>query len=371
MTVASQPPSLRVATADDLVDWDDVAVRAPGGHVLQSQAWASFRESLGRRAWRGVFGDGGRVLAMIRPWPAVGGGSAYAARGPVPGPDTAARLSTLASALGRDGVDVLAADPEVPEADAAYRERLLAAGFHAIDELQPSRHRMAVPLGATVDEAAAFSGLSKATRQRVRAAERDGLVIVRHERTADRDGPGEGFVAPGEPITAALTRFEGLLRATAERRGFVVGPHDLAWWRRAFDDGWLIHLEARDGSVDGDPVAALALFRHGGRISTAHSADRPDSRRAHPGALHLLRWRALQLAVRCGASEFDLGGVDVAGARHEPQAGEPMYGLYEHKRSFGAVWIAQAGAFERVERPWRYALGRAAARATRVAGGAS
>jgi hypothetical protein len=32
---------------------------------------------------------------------------------------------------------------------------------------------------------------------------------------------------------------------------------------------------------------------------------------------------------------MDLGGVDVAGARTEPQEGDPLYGLYQHKQSFG------------------------------------
>jgi lipid II:glycine glycyltransferase (peptidoglycan interpeptide bridge formation enzyme) len=62
---------------------------------------------------------------------------------------------------------------------------------------------------------------------------------------------------------------------------------------------------------------------------------------------------------------MDLGGVDVAGARHEPKEGEPMYGLYQHKRSFGAEWIELPGAHERVIRPLRYTLGRVMARVAR------
>ena len=62
---------------------------------------------------------------------------------------------------------------------------------------------------------------------------------------------------------------------------------------------------------------------------------------------------------------MDLGGVDVAGARHEPKPGEPMYGLYQHKRSFGAEWVELPGAHERVIRPARYFLGRIAARLVR------
>ena len=65
---------------------------------------------------------------------------------------------------------------------------------------------------------------------------------------------------------------------------------------------------------------------------------------------------------------MDLGGADVAGARRRPNPGEPMYGLYEHKASFGARWIDLSGAHERVLRPGRYAVGRVVARLGRMAG---
>ena len=97
-------------------------------------------------------------------------------------------------------------------------------------------------------------------------------------------------------------------------------------------------------------LAGLVLYRHGGRLSTVHSGDHEASRSSHPGALHLLRWRAIQLAIRERCDEMDLGGVDVAGARREPVEGEPMYGLYQHKRSFGGRWVELAGAHERVDR---------------------
>jgi hypothetical protein len=43
---------------------------------------------------------------------------------------------------------------------------------------------------------------------------------------------------------------------------------------------------------------------------------------------------------------IDLGGVDVRGARHKPEKGEPTYGLWEHKASFGAEWVESAPAHE-------------------------
>ena len=82
--------------------------------------------------------------------------------------------------------------------------------------------------------------------------------------------------------------------------------------------------------------------------------------------MHLLRWRAIQLAMREGRTEMDLGGVDIGPYHREPVDGEPMFGLYEHKRSFGAQWVEMTGAHERVIRPWRYLAGRAAARAARL-----
>ena len=44
--------------------------------------------------------------------------------------------------------------------------------------------------------------------------------------------------------------------------------------------------------------------------------------------MHLLRWRAIQLAIREGCDEMDLGGVDVGPDHREPGEGDPMAGLY-------------------------------------------
>ena len=137
----------------------------------------------------------------------------------------------------------------------------------------------------------------------------------------------------------------------------------MPWWIAALRAGHLVYLEARHETATGAVLAGLVLYRHGGRLSTVHSGDHDATRTTHPGALHLLRWRAIQLAVREGADEMDLGGVDVAGARREPVDGEPMYGLYQHKRSFGGQWIELTGAHERVADARGYAMGRAAMRA--------
>ena len=65
---------------------------------------------------------------------------------------------------------------------------------------------------------------------------------------------------------------------------------------------------------------------------------------------------------------MDLGGVDVAGARGEPQEGDPLYGLYQHKRSFGGRWLALTGAHERVYDARGYRAGRLTGRLGRMVG---
>jgi lipid II:glycine glycyltransferase (peptidoglycan interpeptide bridge formation enzyme) len=361
----------------ELDGWDAAAVDSRGGHVLQSRAWAEHRAE---RGWRPRFLEaGGRpALVLQRGWPLIGGGSAYAARGPVAdgepwtgdgsGGPVGEALAAIAAHLAGDGVDVLAADPEVAAGDDGYRAALAGAGFRAIPEIQPSRHRMALRM-AGADGDAVFDGIAKATRQRIRRAERDLTRVLRWD-VAGSAAPGTEPAGGEEPAADALARFYTMLRATGDRRGFdFAGPEEfVAWWRRALDASHLVYLEARSGA-DGELLGGLVCYRHGRRLSTAHSADVAETRRSHPGTMHLLRWRAIQLALAEGRDEMDLGGVDVAGARRPPAPGEPTYGLYEHKRSFGAAWVELAGAQERVARPGRYAAGRVASRLARSVGG--
>ena len=362
--------SIRVATADELDDWDERTVDVPGGHVYQSRAWGEHRAAAGWEADHLVFEDGYRALALRRPIPVVGGWSAYIPRGPIgagePAEQTADRLATIVADLAEREVAVVASDAEIPAAT-GYGERLTAIGFAPIEEIQPSRHRVSLALQGRTEEEV-FAGVSKSTRQRVRKAETEVEHVVRHDGRLGPEGAGEGFDRPQEPLEVALDRFYDLLLETGERKHFTFGPRDayVAWWRAALRAGHLVYLEA--WGIRGTPIAGLILYRHGERLSTVHSGDHAEDREATPGALHLLRWRAIQLAVREGRAEMDLGGVDVAGMRREPREGEPMWGLYQHKRSFGAEWLELTGAHERVLDPNRYRLGRVASRAKRLLG---
>lgn len=363
--------TLRHATPDELAHWDERTVDAPGGHVYQSRAWAAHRVRAGWEADHLVFADDGyAALALRRPFPVVVGSTAYLPRGPIAENEDAAttadRLGAIVEHLRLATAAVVASDAEIPAAS-GYGERLAAIGFHPIEEIQPSRHRVSLRLAGR-DPDDVFGGIAKSTRQRIRKAEKEGITVVRHDVRLVQGDVGDGFARPKEPTEIALDRFYDLLLETGERLQFTFGPRAsfLAWWQAAFRAGHLILLEAR--TAEDEVQAGLVLYRHGERLSTVHSGDHAGARRDHPGALHLLRWRAIELAIREGRREMDLGGVDVAGARREPREGEPMYGLYQHKRSFGGEWLELTGAHERIIDAGLYRIGRVAAKVARLLG---
>jgi lipid II:glycine glycyltransferase (peptidoglycan interpeptide bridge formation enzyme) len=349
-------------------------VEGPGGHVYQSRAWATERAKLGWRPLYVMLDGEHAALVLLRPFPIIGGSSAYVPRGPIvdtwepsdDGQAAARRVTTLADWLGSRGVAVIATDAEIV-ASTGYGERIRRIGFRPIPEIQPSRHRLSLvlPAGATDDDIRA--GFGKSTRQRINGAERSDLLVARYDAAGWPDDEGL-FVAPARPLDEALQGFYSMLESTGGRRGFRFGPRSafVPWWRLAHDRGLLVYLEMIE--PNGVAVGGLILYRHGRRLTTVHSADRTGARSDHPGLMHMLRWRAIQLARREACVEMDLGGVDVAPYHRQPVDGDPMFGLYEHKRSFGAEWVEMTGAHERVMSGWRYAAGRATARLARLAG---
>jgi len=371
LTAPSRP---REATEQELADWDHRAVRSPGGHVYQSTVWAAQRTRLGWQPRFVMLDDEHPALVLLRSFPIVGGSSAYVPRGPIVdggdvrdgGQVAADRVNALANWLVEAGVAVVATDAEVPASDVAYGTRLRRLGFHPIAEIQPSRHRVSVSLAEGTDDEAVRATFTKSTRQRIAGAERDGVVIERY----DTGGAvaHDLFERPSGTPRDAFEAFATLLEGTGERRGFRFGPRDvfIDWWLAALEAGMLVYLDGRDANDRSRSLGGLILYRHGTRLSTVHSADPPGVRETHPGVMHLLRWRAIQLAIREGCDEMDLGGVDTGPDHAEPGEGHPMAGLYEHKRSFGARWLAMTGAHERVMRPSRYTIGRVAARLDRA-----
>ena len=270
---------VREATAGELDDWDDLTVRSPNGSVQQSRAWAAYRSDFGWRPRFLVTDDGGRVLALARPWPLIRSDGVYISRGPLPETDphlTLARLDAVTAWLTERGVSVVSSDAEVPAAT-GYPSLLEAAGFHPIEEIQPSRHKLVVDLTGIRDPADLLTGFSATTRNMIRAAQRSDLAIVRL-----------GFGLPAPSVDAVdggtgstevlLTELDALyvhMRANADRRGFGLASKArfTDWTRRALEAGQLAYIGAHEPG--GELVAGATFYRHGRRWTYSNAADDP------------------------------------------------------------------------------------------------
>jgi lipid II:glycine glycyltransferase (peptidoglycan interpeptide bridge formation enzyme) len=360
---------VREAQPSQLLDWDDLAVRSGQGNVHQSRAWAAYRAAFGWQPRFLVADDGAPILGLSRALPLVGSDGVYLSRGPLPDTDparTVARLQAVTAWFADRGSAVVASDAEVP-AESGYPALLADAGFHQIEEIQPSRHRLAVDLSDVSDAAALLASFSATTRNLIRAAERTDLRLVRF-------GPvDDAATAAAEPardadLRAELSALYALMHATADRRGFGLASSErfLDWSQRAFAAGHLAYVGGHDPT--GQLVAGATFYRHGRRWTYANAADDPRFRKAYPGAVRQVVWDAMQAALAEGRAEMDLGGVDVRGARRRPEAGEPAHGMLAFKESFGARWIELSGAHERVLRPALYSLGRVTGRLAALVG---
>jgi lipid II:glycine glycyltransferase (peptidoglycan interpeptide bridge formation enzyme) len=351
-------------------------VASPRGHVYQSRAWAEYRAAQGSQTWHLAFDDGFRLLILGRPRSIVGDGSAYASRGPIPevSPERSAqRAAAAAELLANEGQAALTVDGETP-AESGLGPLLAAAGFEPTEELQPSRHSMDVRLGPddlpNSDEKTIFASFGATTRNLIRQADRHGLRVKRvdagggraeAEAAATLDEEFDPIdVDDAATVDEMLRAFYGMLDEPAKRLGFALASEDrfLDWSRRGIAAGQTVYLQA-EHPLDG-PVAGATFYRHGHRLTYSVAGERADLRRKYPGALRLLVWRGIQIALDERRTSVDLGGVDTEGAREKPDKGDPTYGVYELKESFGARWVELTGAHRRTMDGTRFGVGRVA-----------
>lgn len=321
--------------------WDGRVVAARGGHVMQSSVWAEHRRAQGVTPRFVTFADGHGALLTLRRSPLGGGLSAACRRGPPPGDDDpgrfAARCVELARLAHSLGARDLFLDP-VHDADAELEAALAAAGFVVTEELEPSIHVMRLDLPAGGSPEALRSGFSRSTRQRIGSAERAGVTVSRDDGAEHLEEFGELLLERAAVLGIPLSEGGAYLRA----------------WRAEMAACIARLLVAHH---DGELVGGLLLYVQGSIHATAYSADRASHRRDLPGIMHLLRWIAIREAMAESLPAIELGGVDLPGHREPPSPGDPTWGLYEHKASFGARWVARTPAHRIVLRPWleRYA----------------
>lgn len=345
-------------------DWDELAVRSPGGHAFQSHAWGEQKARAGwqiRRLAIRVAGSSGEWLGVVSlqerrigPWSVL-----YAPRGPIllgnAEATAPAVLRAIADLAHRHRALALTVDP-LWVADGPLASALARAGFRpSPSPIQVSRTAMLVPLMA--DEPDQHRLLRKSTANLINRARRAGVTVEQVFA-----GSAAETSSATDPLDAALGRMWELLVATARREGLVLRAraYQIAQWRSLVVAG---HAWCWFAGLDGRRDVGAVVLRCGDRLHLYQAGSADEARLGETNANHLLQWSILRWAAEAGFRAYDLGGVDTPRAPGVPDGpGHPLWNLYLFKRGFGAQPVLYVEAHEVSSRPWLGALWRLARR---------
>jgi peptidoglycan pentaglycine glycine transferase (the first glycine) len=312
-------------------DWDAFVEAVVGGHHLQSSHWARVKAAHGWRPLRLRLRRDGEIVggAQLLVRPLRFGAIGYCPRGPLLREDDPAPvgdlLATLAGIARRERILYVKVQPPVGRAD--VEPVLRENGFVASDMQAAPMATVRIDLNLPAEEI--LAGMRSATRQKIRKAERKGIVV----REAG---------APG------LQSFDRLLAATGRRQGFSPYPVDYyGEILRQFGDGRkaTLLLAEHDGQTLAGAVMVgygdTAVYKMGG-WSGEQAGLRPNE---------LLHWQAIKWAKEHGYAYYDLDGINPSAAR-AVLAGEPLPesalgGPTFFKLGFGGEVAIYPGTYDR------------------------
>ena len=344
--------NLILNTIDERRDWNSIVQAMPNPHLLQSWEWGEFKTRQGWKANRLVWTStsGNQVAATqilerrIGPLFSI----LYAPRGPLLNwDDPSLRIAVLrqlkqyavsskaiflkidpgviieTNALSQPANDQLKED-EIPQA-------LRDSGFEFSPEQIQFRNTMIVDLTKTEDEL--LAAMKQKSRYNIRLAGRKGVSA--HLGTDDD--------------------FNLLYRMYAET---ALRDHFAIRNQAYYKDVWgSFHYEGiahpMIAVVEGEPVAALILYRFGNTAWYLYGMSRDVHREKMPN--HLLQWEAMRWAKAVGCTTYDFWGAPDTQA-----ADDPMAGVARFKSGFGARLIQTPGAWDAIIRPtysWVYHFG--------------
>jgi lipid II:glycine glycyltransferase (peptidoglycan interpeptide bridge formation enzyme) len=319
-------PTLREVA--DPRQWDDVLLRLPNPHVLQTWEWGAFKERQGWRAihylWEMEGTPCAAALALLRRPVRLPLGVMYVPKGPLlPWDDDSLLQNVLAdleTAARRAGAVFLKIDPDVeentPEGE-TVTAILRARGWRPSGEQVQFRNTLLLELTLSPDDL--LARMKPKWRYNIRLAGRKGVTV--------RPGTVED-----------LPLLYRMYRETSVRDRFVIRPEEY------YRDAWGSFINAGlaqplIAEVGNEPVAMVILFRFGQRVWYMYGASRSMYREYMPN--HLLQWEAIRWAQAQGCTVYDLWG-----APERPDESDPMWGVYRFKAGFGARPVRYIGAWD-------------------------
>ena len=284
--------SVTFSTNDHTIDdeWDDFVKRYRGGHHLQSSFWAQVKR---RQRWRAVRvratkGNDivGGAQMLYRPL-GFAGAIGFVSKGPI----VAMKHQDAASGLIDYMLDrahrlrIKQIYMEPPLGMSWLEPKLKESGFAVTPFRLSAQTTTVVDLAQDAD--ALLASMRQTTRRNVRIAIKKGVQV-----------------RPGGEADIAL--FAGLMRKTAERKGFVGDEEPLlrAMWS-ILEPGGHVHLLITE--IDGEAVSAAWLIPFGdtvvfkrGAWSGRHGDRRPNE---------FMHWSAMLWAQQNRYRYYDFDGV--------------------------------------------------------------
>ncbi len=341
-----------VVLSPTVEEWNALVASLPGSHFLQTAQWAQVKRRTGWQplycAWRDESGLTAAAALVLQRALTFGSLSIplrviYVPKGPLLdwGDHSLAQrvLDDLQSLARQQGAIFLKIDPDVclgcglpGEPDAredpsgrALQERLSLAGWVYSSEQVQFRNTILVDLTQAEEEL--LRRMKQKARYNVRLAERKGVTV-----------------RPGTP-----TDFSLLYRMYAEtslRDGFVI--RDESYYQSVWDTFMQAGMaEPLIAEVEGQPVAAVVIFRFAGKATYLYGMSRLEQREKMPN--HLLQWEAMRRAKQAGCQVYDLWG-----APEVFDETDPLWGVYRFKEGLGGQIVRTLGAWDYPVWPWLY-----------------
>ncbi len=313
-------------------EWNDFLRQYPEAHALQTAAWGELKSDFGWDAVRLRADDVGAQI-LFRRLP-LGFTLAYIPKGPI-GAGWEKLWPQVDQLCRKRKAIFLKVEPDLwtGEADALGVENPPPGFRLSPHDVQPPR-TLLVDLLPSEEEI--LARMKQKTRYNIRLGIKKGVVVH-----------------PNDDVDA----FFHLMGLTGERAEF--GVHSLEYYRRAYE---LFHpqglCEILQAEYQGEPLAALMVFTRGQRAWYLYGASSNRHRNLMP--TYLLQWEAMRWAKGRGCAEYDLWGVPDADAdeleANFMQRSDGLWGVYRFKRGFGGELRRSVGPWDRVYRPWFYAL---------------
>jgi lipid II:glycine glycyltransferase (peptidoglycan interpeptide bridge formation enzyme) len=313
----------------DLSPWHEFIHQHPDAHLLQSGYWGELKASFGWIPYRLLYASGG-MQVLVRNFP-LGFRMAYIPKGPV-GEIDQSFWEEVNAFCQNNRIFLLKIEPDVWQSQST---NVIKNDSHRIVG-RPVQPRRTIVVNLDGNEDVWLSRMKQKTRYNIRLAEKKGVIV----QSSDN-----------------LNLFYELLKTTGRRDKF--GIHAQGYFQRAYElfspGDQCVLLVA---SYEGNPLAAIIVFRQGKRAWYFYGASNNEERERMP--TYLLQWEALRWAKQGGCLEYDLWGVpDEEEDTLEEQfldRTEGLWGVYRFKRGFGGVLVRSIGAWDCIYDPFRYRL---------------